>query len=102
METDDFIETYFKVREKMRNGEVMLSAAEELMLDFIEDWDDIYGDDKIWIHLFSNVNVVASIIVVKNKELWKLIKCTKCDSSNIINVDDVFDFTEVIGEDENE
>ena len=47
-------------------------------------------------------NCCGSIIVVNNKELWKLIKCTKCDSSNIINVDDVFDFTEVIGEDENE
>ena len=51
-----------------------------------------------------NVSVIKckaceSIFVVNNADLWKLRNCTKCGSSNIINLDEVFDSMEIIDED---
>lgn len=42
----------------------------------------------------------GAIMVIDVKDIWRLVKCPRCESKNIQNVDDVFDFTEVIGEDE--
>lgn len=42
----------------------------------------------------------GAILVVNNNDLWATKKCPKCESADIQNVDDVFDFTEVIGEEE--
>lgn len=41
----------------------------------------------------------GAVLVVNNTDLWATKKCPKCEGE-IINVDDVFDFTEIIGEDE--
>lgn len=44
----------------------------------------------------------GAILVVNISDLWATKRCPKCESENIQNIDDVFDFTEIIGEDENE
>lgn len=41
----------------------------------------------------------GSILVVNTKDLWHYVKCTHCDSYNIINLDEEFNQTEVIEED---
>jgi len=38
----------------------------------------------------------GNIMVVNTNELWKLNKCTKCESKNISTIDDEFNFTEAI------
>lgn len=38
----------------------------------------------------------GTVMVVNTNELWKLSRCTKCESGNISTIDDEFDFTEVI------
>ena len=38
----------------------------------------------------------GTVMVVNTNELWKLNKCTKCESKNISTIDDEFDFTEVV------
>ena len=37
----------------------------------------------------------GSIMVVNNKDLWKLRKCTKCESTHITNVDEEFELSEL-------
>ena len=43
----------------------------------------------------------GNIMVVNIKELWKLTACTKCTSTNIVNMEDEFSLSE-IGEKESE
>ena len=40
-------------------------------------------------------NNCGSIMVVNNKDLWKLKKCNACESTNIINVDEEFQCSEL-------
>jgi hypothetical protein len=49
MMVDDrtFIEVFIDVIHKMREGIPMLTAKEELLEDFIEQWVDIYGDETV-------------------------------------------------------
>lgn len=44
----------------------------------------------------------GAILVVNNSDLWSTNKCPKCHSSEIQNVDDVFDFTEIVENEDNE
>lgn len=44
----------------------------------------------------------GSISVVLTKDLWKLGQCPKCESKNLVNLDDEFDLVDFIGEKENE
>lgn len=37
----------------------------------------------------------GTVMVIATKELWKLQRCSKCDSCNIINLDDEFGLCEV-------
>ena len=46
-------------------------------------------------------NTCGNIMVVNIKELWKLTACTKCKSTNIVNMEDEFSLSE-IGEKESE
>lgn len=43
----------------------------------------------------------GSILVVNTKDLWHFIKCTHCDSHNIINLDSEFNNSEIIEENKN-
>lgn len=40
----------------------------------------------------------GSILVVNPKDLWHNIRCTKCDSPNVVNLDDIFGQTEIVDE----
>lgn len=40
----------------------------------------------------------GSILVVNPKDLWHFIRCTKCGSSNVVNLDEEFDQMEVVDE----
>jgi hypothetical protein len=42
-----FIEVLLAVIRKMRTGIPMMTAKDELMEDFIEQWVDIYGDETV-------------------------------------------------------
>ena len=42
----------------------------------------------------------GSILVVNAKDLWHYIRCTHCNSYNIINLDEEFDQAEVVKENE--
>jgi hypothetical protein len=42
-----FIEVLLAVIRKMREGLPMMTAKEELMEDFLEQWVDIYGDETV-------------------------------------------------------
>ena len=39
-----------------------------------------------------------SIIVIQTKDLWKIGQCPKCESKNLVNLDDEFDEVDFIGE----
>lgn len=41
----------------------------------------------------------GAILVVNSKDLWHRIRCTKCDSYNVVNLDEEFEQTEVVEED---
>lgn len=40
----------------------------------------------------------GAILVVNPKDLWHNIRCTHCDSYNVVNLDEEFDQIEVIDE----
>lgn len=40
----------------------------------------------------------GAILVVNTKDLWHYIKCTHCDSYNLVNLDDDFSQVEVVEE----
>lgn len=42
----------------------------------------------------------GAILVVNPKDLWHHIRCTHCDSYNVVNLDDVFDQTEIVEEED--
>ena len=48
-------------------------------------------------------NSCGSISVVLTKELWKLGQCPKCESKDLVNLDDEFNLVDIIGvkEDDN-
>lgn len=41
----------------------------------------------------------GAILIVNPKDLWHRIRCTKCDSYNVVNLDEEFEQTEVVEED---
>ena len=43
----------------------------------------------------------GAILVVNPKDLWHFIRCTKCDSMNVVNLDEEFDQSEIIEDDKN-
>lgn len=43
----------------------------------------------------------GAILVVAPKDLWHSIRCTKCDSMNVVNLGEEFDQSEIIDEDKN-
>lgn len=47
-------------------------------------------------------NRCGAISVVLTKELWKLGQCPKCESKNLVNLDDEFELSEIIGEKDND
>ena len=47
-------------------------------------------------------NRCGSISVVLTKELWKLGQCPKCESKNLVNLNEEFDLVDVIGEKEDD
>jgi hypothetical protein len=42
-----FIEVFIDVVHKLREGLPMMTAKEELVEDFLEQWVDIYGDETV-------------------------------------------------------
>lgn len=40
----------------------------------------------------------GTISVVLTKDLWKLGQCPKCESKNLVNLDDEFSLVDVIGD----
>lgn len=40
----------------------------------------------------------GTISVVLTKDLWKLGQCPKCESENLVNLDDEFSLVDVIGD----
>ncbi len=43
----------------------------------------------------------GAIMVINTKELWKLQSCTKCESTNLVDLDSEFQNSEIIEENEN-
>ena len=41
---EDFIKTAKRVYKKLEDGEEMLTAKEELMYDFLFEWDECFGE----------------------------------------------------------
>lgn len=39
-----------------------------------------------------------TVSVITSKDLWKLSKCPRCESKNLVNLDDEFDLSEFIEE----
>lgn len=38
----------------------------------------------------------GTISVIATKDLWKMSKCPRCESKNLVNFDDEFDLSEII------
>ena len=47
-------------------------------------------------------NKCGSISVVLTKELWKLGQCPKCESRDLVNLNEGFDLSEIIGDENND
>lgn len=47
-------------------------------------------------------NRCGSISVVLTKELWKLGQCPKCESKDLVNLNEGFDLSEIIGDENND
>ena len=47
-------------------------------------------------------NKCGSISVVLTKELWKLGQCPKCEGTDLVNLNEGFELSEIIGEEEND
>lgn len=41
----------------------------------------------------------GSVLVINKKDFWHFIRCTHCDSYNVVNLDEEFDQIEVVDED---
>ncbi len=50
-------------------------------------------------HIVLQCKDCNSILVINKKDLWHFIRCTKCDSYNVVNLDEEFDQIEVVDED---
>lgn len=42
----------------------------------------------------------GAILVIDTKDLWKVKRCTKCESADIVRLDEEFDNAEVVGEED--
>ena len=38
----------------------------------------------------------GTILVINNKDLWHTVQCSKCNSRNIVNLDEEFDQIEIM------
>lgn len=47
-------------------------------------------------------NKCGSISVVLTKELWKLGQCPKCESKDLVNLNEGFDLSEIVGDENND
>lgn len=42
-------------------------------------------------HIVLQCKNCGSVLVVNQKDYWHFIRCTKCDSYNVVNLDNIFD-----------
>ena len=50
-------------------------------------------------HVVLQCKDCGSVLLVNKKDYWHFIRCTKCDSYNVVNLDEEFDQIEVVDED---
>ena len=50
-------------------------------------------------HIVLECKDCKAILVVNKKDFWHNIRCTICDSYNVVNLDEEFDQIEVVDED---
>lgn len=49
-------------------------------------------------HIVLQCKDCGAVLVIDKKDYWHFIRCTKCDSYNVVNLDSVFDQIEVVDE----
>lgn len=42
-------------------------------------------------HIVLECKDCGAVLVVNKKDYWHFIRCTKCDSYNVVNLDNIFD-----------
>ena len=42
-------------------------------------------------HIVLQCKDCKSVLVIDKKDYWHFIRCTKCDSYNVVNLDNIFD-----------
>lgn len=42
-------------------------------------------------HIVLQCKDCKSVLVINKKDYWHFIRCTKCDSYNVVNLDNIFD-----------
>ena len=42
-------------------------------------------------HIILQCKDCKTIMVIDKKDFWHFVKCTHCDSTNVINIDEVYD-----------
>ena len=42
-------------------------------------------------HIVLQCKDCKAVLVVNQKDYWHFIRCTKCDSYNVVNLDNIFD-----------
>ena len=42
-------------------------------------------------HIVLQCKNCGSVLVINKKDFWHFIRCTKCDSYNVVNLDNIFD-----------
>lgn len=50
-------------------------------------------------HIVLQCEDCGAVLVIDKKDYWHFIRCTKCDSYNVVNLDSIFDQIEVVDED---
>lgn len=49
-------------------------------------------------HIVLQCKDCGAVLVINKKDYWHFIRCTKCDSCNVVNLDEEFDQIEVVDE----
>lgn len=42
-------------------------------------------------HIVLQCKDCGAVLVIDKKDYWHFIRCTKCDSYNVVNLDNIFD-----------
>ena len=42
-------------------------------------------------HIVLQCKNCKAVLVINKKDYWHFIRCTKCDSYNVVNLDNIFD-----------